>query len=137
MKLFSEKIKYGLAALFELAKNYNKGPVKIEDIAISQNIPQNYLEHLLIKLKNADLVDSIRGKKGGYQLKRTADSITVLDLLIGLEGKISTFDRFGRSEVLRDYWKGIEDKFSELFYTTLEDLINEENKIHNRLFFQI
>ncbi|MFW9969808.1 MAG: RrF2 family transcriptional regulator [Candidatus Odinarchaeota archaeon] len=137
MKIFSEKIKYGLAALFELAKNYTKGPIKIEDIATLQNIPQNYLEHLLIILKNADLVKSVRGKNGGYQLKRPANSITVLDLLRGLEGKISTFERYGTSDVLKYYWKGIEKQFKELFHTTLEDLINEENKINNRLFFQI
>ncbi len=137
MKIFSDKIKYGLAALFELAKNYNNGHVKIEVIASAQNIPQNYLEHLLIKLKKANLVVSIRGKNGGYKLKNPANSIKVLDLIEGLEGNIRVFEKSETSQTLKIFWEEIEIKFKDLFNTTIEDLINKEHILNKRLFFQI
>lgn len=137
MKIFSDKIKYGLAALFELAKNYNNGHIKIEEIASAQNIPQNYLEHLLIKLKKANLVVSIRGKNGGYKLKIPANSIKVMDLIKGLEGNVRIFENSETSQTLKIFWEEIEIKFKDLFNTTIEDLINKEYILNKRLFFQI
>lgn len=137
MKIFSEKIKYGLAALLELAKNYEARPIQIRDIAKAQNIPQNYLEHLLIKLKDANLVESARGRKGGYKLKSLANKIRVLDLIEGLEGQIHVFENFKTSEVLKIYWNEIEANFKDLFNSTLEDLINKENILNERLFYDI
>lgn len=137
MKIFSDKIKYGLAALFELAKNYNNGHIKIEAIASAQNIPQNYLEHLLIKLKKANLVMSIRGKNGGYKLKNPANSIKVLDLIDSLEGNIRVFENSETSQTLKIFWEEIEIKFKDLFNITIEDLINKENILNKRLFYQI
>lgn len=137
MKIFSDKIKYGLAALFELAKNYNNGHIKIEEIASAQNIPQNYLEHLLIKLKKANLVVSIRGKNGGYKLKNPLNSIKVLDLIEGLEGNIGVFENSETSQTLKIFWEEIEIKFKDLFNITIEDLINKENILNKRLFYQI
>ncbi len=137
MKIFSEKIKYGLAALFELAKNFNVGHIQIRNIAEAQNIPQNYLEHLLIKLKESNLVESIRGSKGGYKLKSPANSIKVLDVIESLEGNITVFENPEMNETLNIYWDKIKADFRDMFNTTLEDLINEDNIIHKRLFFQI
>ena len=137
MKIFSEKIKYGLAALFELAKNYNVGHIQIRDIAVAQNIPQNYLEHFLIKLKDSNLVESVRGSKGGYKLKLPANSIKVLDIIESLEGDITVFENPEINETLNIYWDKIKAEFRDMFNTTLEDLINEDNIIHKRLFFQI
>ena len=137
MKIFSEKIKYGLAALFELAKNYNVGHIQIRDIAVAQNIPQNYLEHFLIKLKESNLVESVRGSKGGYKLKLPANLIKVLDIIESLEGDITVFENPEINETLNIYWDKIKAEFRDMFNTTLEDLINEDNILHKRLFFQI
>ena len=137
MKIFSEKVKYGLAALFELAKNYNSGYLQIKDIASAQDIPQNYLEQLLIKLKDADLVKSTRGMKGGYKLNKPANTIKVIDLIEALEGEITIFETVEPSTVLGIYWTDIEDNFKELFNSTLEDFINEDNALHKRLFYHI
>ena len=137
MKIFSEKVKYGLAALFELAKNYNSGYLQIKDIASAQDIPQNYLEQLLIKLKDADLVKSTRGMKGGYKLNKPANIIKVIDLIEALEGEITIFETVEPSTVLGIYWTDIEDNFKELFNSTLEDFINEDNALHKRLFYHI
>ncbi|MFW9872793.1 MAG: RrF2 family transcriptional regulator [Candidatus Thorarchaeota archaeon] len=75
------KVKYGLAALFELAKNYNMGYTQIKDIALAQIIPQNYLEQIIFTLKKARLVESLRRTQGGYKLRRSASLIKVIDII--------------------------------------------------------
>jgi len=137
MKVFTEKIKYGLAALFELAKNDFKGYIQIKEIAMSQNIPQNYLEQLLINLKRAGLVDSMRGAQGGYKLKKPAREIKIINLIEALESPITIVDYSKNPEVLQSFWKTIEYKFKDLFNITLEDLVKEEDILRKRINYQI
>lgn len=81
------KSEYVLLALFELANHYHKGePLQIRQIAAAQNIPERYLEQLLVSLKTGGLVKSTRGAKGGYVLAREPRKITLLDTLRCLEG---------------------------------------------------
>ncbi|HDZ18684.1 MAG TPA: Rrf2 family transcriptional regulator [archaeon] len=108
MRVFSEKVNYGLSAIFELAKSYNKGYVQIKQIATSQKIPKNYLEQLLIDLKRAGIVESMRGSQGGYRLKKLASDIKILDLIEALESPIEVVDYSKNSVVLQDFWKSIE-----------------------------
>ncbi len=54
--------------MLELAKNYEKGPISMSDIANNQNIPVKYLEQLIIPLKKGNLVTSVRGPTGGHML---------------------------------------------------------------------
>ncbi|MFX1391631.1 MAG: RrF2 family transcriptional regulator [Promethearchaeota archaeon] len=137
MKVFSEKVNYGLSALFELAKNYYKGFIQIKEIATAQNIPQNYLEQLLINLKGAGLVESMRGAQGGYKLKRPASDIKIFDVIEALESPITILDYSKNSEVLKSYWLKIENEFKKLFDNTLEDLLNDEHLLKKRFFYQI
>lgn len=137
MKVFSKKVKYGLAALFELAKNYNTGYTQIKDIASAQNIPQSYLEQLLSILKKARLVESLRGAQGGYKLNRSASQIKIIDIIEALDGRLTISDSIKSSEVLNIYWKKIEVQFKELLNDSLENLLNEEDLLNKRLFYQI
>ncbi len=137
MKVFSEKVNYGLSAMLELAKNYYKGHIQIKEIAQNNKIPQNYLEKLLIDLKRANLVESVRGAQGGYKLKKPANNIKIIDLIEALEGSITIFDYSENSEVLQMFWNNIEDKFKKLFNDSLEKIVNDEKKLKNRFFFQI
>ena len=137
MKIFSKKVKYGLAALFELAKNYNLGFIQIKDIASTQKIPQNYLEQLLSILKKAGLVESMRGSKGGYKLNKPADQIKIIDIIEVLDGPLVISETSRTNEILNIYWNQIETQFKNLFNDTLENLVNEETKLNKRLFFQI
>ena len=137
MKVFSEKVNYGLSALFELAKNYFKGYMQIREIATAQNIPQNYLEQLLISLKRAGLVDSIRGAQGGYKLNKPMNEIKIIDLIEALESPITIVDYSKNTEVLLSFWKKIEGNFKELFNNTLEDLVKEEDLIRKKIDYQI
>ena len=137
MKVFTEKIKYGLAALFELAKNDFKGYIQIKEIAKAQNIPQNYLEQLLLNLKRAGLVDSMRGAQGGYKLNRPAREIKIINLIEALESSITIVDYSKNPEVLQSFWKTIEYKFKDLFNITLEELVKEEDILNKRINYQI
>ena len=73
MPLISTKGVYGLTAMYELSKHQEDSPMQIKDISANANIPQNYLEQLLSKLRRAELVKSIRGARGGYILAKTPD----------------------------------------------------------------
>jgi len=137
MKIFSEKVNYGLLALIELAKNYYQGHIQIKDIANSQNIPKSYLEQLLVLLKNSELVESKRGAQGGYKLKIAPKNIKVIDLIKAFERPINFVDYSKISETLQVYWKEIETKFIKLFDDTLEDLINRELHLNQNNFYQI
>ena len=137
MKIFSKKVRYGLAALFELAKNYNMGFIQIKDIASAQNIPQNYLEQLLSLLKKAGLVESMRGSHGGYKLNKPADKIKIIDIIEVLDGPLIISETSRSNDILNIYWNQIETQFTNLFNDTLEKLVNEETKLNERLHFQI
>jgi len=137
MKIFSKKVKYGLAALFELAKNYNMGFIQIKDIASAQEIPQNYLEQLLSLLKKAGLVESMRGSQGGYKLNKPADQIKIIDIIEVLDGPLIISEASRSNDILNIYWNRIETQFTNLFNDTLEKLVNEETRLNERLHFQI
>ncbi len=137
MRVFSEKVNYGLSAIFELAKSYNKGYIQIKQIATSQKIPKNYLEQLLIDLKRAGIVESMRGSQGGYRLKKLASDIKILDLIEALESPIEVVDYSKNSVVLQEFWKSIEKKFKDLFNVSLEKLIERENLLNKRFSYQI
>ena len=80
MPLISTKGVYGLTAMYELSKHQEDTPMQIKDISSNANIPQNYLEQLLSKLRRAELVKSIRGARGGYILARSPSEIKIVDI---------------------------------------------------------
>lgn len=84
----SSKGDYGLRALFDLAQRYGEGPVQSEEIANRQGIPVNYLNQLLITMRRAGLIESLRGPQGGHMLARHPETITLLDAIIVLEGPL-------------------------------------------------
>jgi Rrf2 family protein len=84
----SSKGDYGLRALFDLAQRYGEGPVQSDDIATRQGIPVNYLNQLLITMRRAGLIDSLRGPQGGHMLARTPEAISLLEILAALEGPL-------------------------------------------------
>jgi Rrf2 family protein len=84
----SSKGDYGLRALFDLAQHYGEGPVQSEAIATRQGIPVNYLNQLLITMRRAGLIESLRGPQGGHLLARKPDSISLLEALTVLEGPL-------------------------------------------------
>lgn len=84
----SNKSDYALRALFDLAQRVGQGPIQSEEIARRQGIPLNYLNQLLITMRRAGLIESIRGPQGGHLLARPPEAITLLEILTALEGPL-------------------------------------------------
>ncbi len=138
MKIFTEKVKYAIASLFELAKIYEQNSVmQKKEIAKKQNIPESFLEQLLLILKRHNLVESIRGAKGGYKLKRSPSEISIFDIVSALEGSFSVIGEFDNSEVLNDYWQNVEQDFIKLLDEKLGSFVDKDNKLKKHLFFSI
>jgi Rrf2 family protein len=83
--LISTRSRYGFRALAQLARNQSSGPVSLSAIAEDELIPIRYLEQIFGKLRSAGLVAGRRGPGGGYMLCRSADEITLLEVVEILE----------------------------------------------------
>ncbi len=88
MMRISCKVEYGIRALLDLALHGQRGPSLSRDTAQRQGIPETYLNQLLLQLRRSGLVTSVRGPRGGHLLARSADEITMLDIVEALEGPL-------------------------------------------------
>lgn len=86
--IVTQKCQYAMRAVFELAKREGRGPVKINEIAEVQAIPQRFLENILNQLKQGGVVESRRGKEGGYLLAQPAAELTAGTIIRLIEGPI-------------------------------------------------
>ena len=84
----TSKSRYAVVALAELARSGEGGPVPISQVAERRGMPVQFLEQLFSTLRRAGILTSQRGAKGGYQLARPAEEITVLEVVQALDGKI-------------------------------------------------
>ena len=91
----SARGEYAIKAMLDLAMQRGRTLVPIQEIAARQDIPQRYLEQVLLALKRAGLLTSKRGSAGGYHLARAADDITVGTVLRAVEGGSAPFERAG------------------------------------------
>jgi Rrf2 family protein len=82
------KVEYGLRALLDLALHGQHEPSLSRDIAQRQGIPETYLNQLLLQLRRAGLVTSVRGPRGGHMLARATIDVTVLEVMEALEGPL-------------------------------------------------
>lgn len=112
----SSRGEYGLLALVDIARNAGSGPVQVYQIAERQGIPKQYLDQLMLALKNARLVASVRGRQGGYVLARPASAITLFDIVTALEGPIGNTNflpgRSRRKNNVRSVFQGIWQEMS-------------------------
>ncbi len=98
--LFSTKAEYGVRLMVELGRrapgDSSSGgePVALSTVAEAETLPLSYLEHLVAKLREAELVTSVRGAHGGYRLARPASEIEMLDVVQALEGPIAPMECF-------------------------------------------
>ena len=89
MRQLSKRTQYSLRALYALARRYGGGPVLIAELAEREAIPRKFLEQILLSLKSSGLVESRKGKGGGYALARPPDKITVADVIRLMEGPLA------------------------------------------------
>jgi Rrf2 family protein len=130
----SQKGLYALQALMMLARHSHQGAIRIRDIAYEENLPEKFLELILLEMKNARIVESVRGAKGGYQLRRPSSEIYLSEIIRLIDGPLAPF---GDAEHLRelinrdDSRRALYEVFLEvrdaaakiLDNTTLEDLV--------------
>ncbi|CAN5474316.1 hypothetical protein BH20CHL6_BH20CHL6_01190 [soil metagenome] len=86
---FSTRGEYGVRLMVELARHYGSGPVSLAEVAAHDELPRPYLEQLVMSLREAGLVASTRGARGGYQLTRDPAEIRMGAVVRALEGPIA------------------------------------------------
>jgi Rrf2 family protein len=134
MKL-STKGRYGVRLMFDLALHYGDGAVSLKDVAKRQAISEKYLWHLIPPLKNAGLINSTRGSRGGYVLAKPPHLINLKEILQVLEGSMclvecadqpSLCKRSG-SCVAREVWAEVTEKMLQALASfTLEGMLEKE-----------
>src|SRR3954447_25605710 len=90
--MFSTKAEYGIRVMVHLARRNGDEPISLGSIAEAEGLPLAYLEHLVARLRRAELVESRRGAHGGYSLARPAQSITMAEVVQALEGEIAPIE---------------------------------------------
>jgi Rrf2 family transcriptional regulator, cysteine metabolism repressor len=137
----SQKGQYALRAIYELARQFKKGMIKISQVAEAQAIPVKFLEAILNELKHGGFVDSRRGSEGGYYLLVAPEDLTVGQVLRYVEGPFDPVGCSGQSArencPLRDgcvflpMWERAGQAVADVYdHTTFKDLIDQD--IRNR-----
>jgi Rrf2 family protein len=136
----SRKCQYAVRAVFELAKHYGQGPLKIHDIAAAQAIPPQFLEGILSALKQAGFLASVRGQKGGYSLNRPPSEITFGEVVRFVEGPLHPVDcvaanspekcPLGPGCVFLPVWQEAEAAVSAVYEgVTYQELLDREARL--------
>lgn len=137
MKL-SVKSDYAARAVFWLAQHYtDKAAHRVEEMASDQAIPSNYLVQILIELKSAQIVRSVRGKEGGYLLAKPPGEITLGDVLRCIHGQVFDTPALTDSDCppeLRNAWntlqKSLNDAADSITFQQLVDQSAEKGKMY-------
>ena len=134
----STKGRYAVRILMSIARYQHNGPVPKKIIAAEEGISADYIEQIIVPLKNDGLCVGIRGVKGGFKLSKEPEDITVFDILRASEGVMSLVDCAhmdckGRDKnkcAVRPVWVGAADVLKEYFEKiTLKDLLEEVAKL--------
>jgi Rrf2 family protein len=118
--IVSAKTEYACIAVLELSARHASGePVRIRDIADAHGIPSRFLVQILLQLKSAGLVHSVRGAAGGYNLAREPEEITLLDVMTVVDAQLghaatNATRNTGTTRVLQRTWKEVAAKEREL-----------------------
>lgn len=120
---------YSVKALLDLSQKPGYGPTSVKAIAKRQEIPAPYLEKLLIEMRRAGIVESVRGSQGGYKLANSPDKISLGQILEAVGETIEPLPRHTPdAKIAEDWvtftiWRRLHQKLKEALYSiTLEDL---------------
>jgi Rrf2 family protein len=134
----SSKSKYGIGALLALAEFYNSGLLQIKDIASRCDIPHQYLEQIFNRLGKTGIIKSTRGKKGGYELAKPPEKITVLHIVNALEGDIEFAPNSNSSnDVVVELFQEAEYKLKEVLSVSLADLVSKQQSLRKNVTYSI
>lgn len=135
--MLTKKTKYALLALIYLARHQNEGPILIEKLAAEEKIPRKFLERILLDMKNFGLLQSRKGKGGGYSLKEPVDKIMIGDVIRLMDGPLAPVPcvsktAYAKCGECRDEWacpiravmRKVRDAISDIVdSTSLEDML--------------
>jgi len=145
MKL-STRSRYGTRLLLDMAQHYNQGPTQLGDIARRQEISVKYLEQIIIPLKKAHFIETVRGPKGGHILARPPAEITLAEIVALLEKSVSLVECTEHAEICRRadtcptrlIWKELaQAMFGLLKSITLADLVEKAKMAENKELSQV
>lgn len=135
---FGVGVDYSLKALLLLADRYpSTQPVRVEEIAETQGIPENYLRRLLIELKRGGLVASQKGPSGGYMLARAPGRITMADVVAIVEGDYTPVECLEESSnscpredpcAMREVWREVRDSVNRVLRSATLQSLSENRK---------
>ena len=140
MKL-STRSRYGTRLMLDIARHYREGPLQLGDIAKRQEVSVKYLEQIIIPLKKARYIESVRGRKGGHILSRPPEEITVGEIVALLEESSSLVKCAQDTAVCersdccptRLLWKeAYEAMFDRLEAITLADLVERAEDMEGK-----
>lgn len=129
----STRGRYGTRMMLDLAAHHDQGPTPLREIAKRQDLSVKYLEQLVIPLKAAGYIRSVRGARGGYTLARKPDKISIGQIIKVLEGGLSLVDCVEDPKVCerekncptRDIWLRMSERLmEELSSLTLRDVLD-------------
>jgi len=131
MKL-TTKGRYAVTAILDLALHETQGPTALADISARQGISLSYLEQLFAKMRRSNLVDSIRGPGGGYQLSRSKSEITVVDIVDSVNESMNVTKCEGKGGcdhgemcLTHELWNDLSEQINlYLRSISVQDLIN-------------
>ncbi len=136
--MLTTKSRYAVMAVIEVAANKTGLPMKLADISANQDIPLNYLEQIFLKLKKADLIKSVKGPGGGYQLTSTSDQITIENIIDAVDenlkmtrcSKDKNCRKNGINCQTHNLWKGLTKQIRDYFASiSIADVMKDEMKV--------
>ncbi len=134
MKL-SAKVEYGVRAMAVLSIYYQEGPLPLREIAEQEKISLKFLEQIFPDLRRADLIQSVRGSRGGYILSRPPAEINVGDIVRAVEGPITPVDCLSEVDsescchrkddcLTRQVWEKLRDRINDVLdEVSLDELV--------------
>lgn len=133
----STKGHYGMHAMMDLGSRYGQGSVLLRDLCELHGFSEKYVEQLLRSLRQAGLVESVRGAKGGYWLARPPDEIIILEIVEALEGELHQLPSKCKSDCVKSdtcsmlelWWNATEAMREVLENTTLADLLRRQQEM--------
>jgi Rrf2 family transcriptional regulator, cysteine metabolism repressor len=137
----SQKGLYALQAMMTLARRHHQGAIKIRDIAADSDLPEKFLELILLELKNARIVDSVRGARGGYRLRREPEEIRLSEIIRLIDGPLAPLgdaeqlrgmiDKDAAHRALYEVFLAVRDAAAKILEnTTLADIVSDGKRGH-------
>ena len=133
--------RYAVMAMADLALFKDKGPTSLTDISLRQNISLAYLEQIFIKLKNKNLVRSVRGAKGGYMLQNSPDEIKISNIISAVDEEVKMLNCKKESKkgcnnkstkcITHNLWDQLDQHINNFFEKVkLQDLVRKNQTLN-------